>query len=100
MGPGSCGPGPGFGQPRPILRAGPKPQPKPASWSIYKIASKAIWLGGIQDAGHEADDDTEMARREGEITPSDLKRTWPHHVALPAESLTQLGGPDERLACH
>jgi hypothetical protein len=28
-----------------------------------------------------------MTRRNSEITPSDLKRKWPHHAALPAEKV-------------
>jgi hypothetical protein len=46
-----------------------KPEPpKPISWNVYKIAAKAVQLGVAE-------------------APCDLKRKWPHHVALPAEKV-------------
>jgi hypothetical protein len=70
--------------------------------TIYKIASKAVWLGeveapdeaaaiesrGIQGAGHGADGDTAMPRRKGEVNRAERK--WRHHVALPAEKMRGL----------
>jgi hypothetical protein len=50
----------------------------------------------LQGARHEADGDTAMTHREGEITHGDPKREsprlrtipqFPHHVALPAENV-------------
>ena len=55
----------------------PEP-PKPISWNVYKIASKAVWLGEVEAPdeaavefkmpANRADGDTAMTRRKGEIT--------------------------------
>ncbi len=41
--------GPGFCQPDcAYTPCGREPPPKPIRWGIYKIASKAVWLGNVE----------------------------------------------------
>jgi hypothetical protein len=38
-----------------ICRMAKKPElPKPISWNVYKIASKAVWLGEVEAPGEAA----------------------------------------------
>jgi hypothetical protein len=56
--------------------------PKPISWNVYKIASKAVLLGDVE-APDEAGAIEKPAAEFGDEPPQECK--WPHHVALPAK---------------
>jgi hypothetical protein len=54
----------------------------------------------IQGAGHEADGDTAMTHRKGEIIRDDLKHKWPYHVALRAEKVRVRVNREVILRCR
>jgi hypothetical protein len=95
-----------------ICRTAKKPEPpKPIRWNVYKIASKAVWLGAI-----EAPDEAPQWRRAlpnsmrlltGRWRYGDDARAWrggkkrsvrePHAQPRPAEARRRLALPAEQL---
>jgi hypothetical protein len=90
-----------------------KPEPpKPIRWGIYKVGSKAVWRGNIEAPDETAaiekgaaefkvpanrlrsDDDPPQGRNyHGEI-----KRNWPHQMALSADKVRGLKNSEATFA--
>ena len=91
---------------RPILAGMAEPPtepPKLKSWTIYKIAGKAIWLGTVE-AGDKAAEGRSgiqnrgvasvrgaaaMSPRKGKIIQTRFRGKWPHQVALPVGKVNE-----------
>jgi hypothetical protein len=64
-----------------------KPEPpKPISWNVYKIASKAVWLGQVWASDKAAA--IEKIQAVGrEVDGARNRQKFPYHAALPAEKV-------------